>query len=46
MNGKLIKKTAIIGIVLVFACCMLGLVIYQFKPIENTVPEKMQEEKE
>ena len=46
MNGKLIKKTAIIGIVLVFACCMLGLVIYQFKPIENTVPEKMPEEKE
>ena len=46
MNGKLIKKTAIIGIALVFACCMLGLVIYRFKPIEKTVPEKMQEEKE
>lgn len=44
MKGKLLKKVVSVGIV--FACCMLALVIYRLKPVENTAPEKLKEEKE
>lgn len=44
MNGKLPKKAAIVGIV--FVCCMLGLVNYRLKPIENMTPENVKEDEE